>query len=267
MIKDLFKTALEMLRLEKVEIGGVKGKTLSIVVISIFEDFKGEFEKFTNKKYDPLDPTCGHFLRDYNEFNVFVADLDCRLSSVICQAFDDCSDLTGAFKLIMVLGTLLQRPLISKDFDCKYYKISELLEVEMDSTKKIFDEQNDLKSRGAQINVHRNMPDVSGGLKWAQELRDRICKPMVYFKRLVEHPVAQSEQMERVEKKFNEMLELLEQFSNDIYKNWCDHVGKLSDDNLEKHLIKRDLETNTIKTNFDPQVSLDGFCGTSSGII
>jgi len=227
MIKDLFKTALEMLRLEKVEIGGVKGKTLSIVVISIFEDFKGEFEKFT----------------------------------------DDCSDLTGAFKLIMVLGTLLQRPLISKDFDCKYYKISELLEVEMDSTKKIFDEQNDLKSRGAQINVHRNMPDVSGGLKWAQELRDRICKPMVYFKRLVEHPVAQSEQMERVEKKFNEMLELLEQFSNDIYKNWCDHVGKLSDDNLEKHLIKRDLETNTIKTNFDPQVSLDGFCGTSSGII
>jgi dynein heavy chain len=53
----LFKTALEMLRLEKVEIGGVKGKALSARVVKIFEEFKEEFEKFNNKKYDPLDPT------------------------------------------------------------------------------------------------------------------------------------------------------------------------------------------------------------------
>ncbi len=46
-----------MLRLEKVEIGGVKGKALSARVVKIFEEFKEEFEKFNNKKYDPLDPT------------------------------------------------------------------------------------------------------------------------------------------------------------------------------------------------------------------
>jgi dynein heavy chain len=56
MISDLFKTALEMLRLEKVEIGGVKGKALSARVVVIFEEFKVEFDKFSNKKYDPLDP-------------------------------------------------------------------------------------------------------------------------------------------------------------------------------------------------------------------
>ena len=44
-----------MLRLEKVEIGGVKGKALSARVVKIFEEFKEEFEKFSNKKYDPLD--------------------------------------------------------------------------------------------------------------------------------------------------------------------------------------------------------------------
>jgi dynein heavy chain len=42
--------------LEKVEIGGVKGKALSTHVVKIFEEFKEEFEKFGNKKYDPLDP-------------------------------------------------------------------------------------------------------------------------------------------------------------------------------------------------------------------
>ncbi len=35
---------------------GVKGKTLSSLVLNIFEQFKEEFEKMSNKKYDPLDP-------------------------------------------------------------------------------------------------------------------------------------------------------------------------------------------------------------------
>ena len=47
---------MDLLRLEKVEIGGVKGKALSSRVVKIFDEFKDEFEKFSNKKYDPLDP-------------------------------------------------------------------------------------------------------------------------------------------------------------------------------------------------------------------
>lgn len=47
---------MDLLRLEKVEIGGVKGKALSTRAMKIFEEFKDEFEKFSNKKYDPLDP-------------------------------------------------------------------------------------------------------------------------------------------------------------------------------------------------------------------
>jgi len=112
-----------------------------------------------------------------------------------------------------------------------------------------------------QISVHRNMPEVAGSLKWAQELKDRVAKPMKRFKMLIDHPIVGSEQMERVNKKYAEMIELLAQFSSDIYRDWCDHVGKLSDDNLEKNLIMRIESTNTIKTNFDPQVS----CGLTMG--
>jgi dynein heavy chain len=252
----LFKTALELLRLEKVEIGGVKGKALSNRVVKIFEEFKEEFEKFNNKKYDPLDPTSKEFVNDYHEFNSFVLDLDRRLSAIICQAFDDCNGLNSIFKLITILGNLLERKSIKQDFDSKYYIIANLLESEMDQTKMIYDEQKKLKDEKKQINVHRNMPDVSGALKWCQELRERINKPMESFKRLIDHPIVHSEQMERVEKKYNEMLELLDEFSNEVYKEWCDHVGKLSDNNLEKNLINRDSKTNTIRTNFDPQVSM-----------
>jgi dynein heavy chain len=36
---------------------------------------------------------------DYSEFKKFVFDLDCRLSAIIIQAFDDCSGLTSIFKV------------------------------------------------------------------------------------------------------------------------------------------------------------------------
>lgn len=90
---------MDLLRLEKVEIGGVKGKALSSRVVKIFEEFKDEFEKFSNKKYDPLDPNCVEFVDDYHEFNKFVLDLDRRLSAIINQAFDDCNSLNSIFKV------------------------------------------------------------------------------------------------------------------------------------------------------------------------
>ncbi|CAF4744784.1 unnamed protein product, partial [Rotaria socialis] len=55
-IKDLFSTANTFVKLEKVEIGGVKGRALSAEIFQIFEEFKTLFEKFNNKTYNPLDP-------------------------------------------------------------------------------------------------------------------------------------------------------------------------------------------------------------------
>jgi dynein heavy chain len=176
------------------------------------------------------------------------------LSAIISQAFEDCNSLNSIFKLITILGNLLERKTIKHDFEPRYVQIVEMLENEMDSTKKIYDEQKGLKLKEDRINVHRNMPEVSGGLKWCQELKDRVSKPMELFKKLIDHPITNSEQMERVNKKYKELLDLLNGFSNEIYKTWCSHVGKLSNNNLEKNLIVRDPKTKSIKTNFDPQV-------------
>ncbi len=154
------------------------------------------------------------------------------------------------------MGTLLDRKTIKNDFDPKYAKIVDRLEEEMDNTKIIYDSQNALRLAKTNLVVHRNMPDVSGGLKWCQELKERITKPMDYFNKLIDHPVSKSDQMDRVNKKYHELIGLLDSFIADVYKNWCTHVGSLSNNNLEKNLITRDPVTKSIKTNFDPQVSL-----------
>lgn len=181
-------------------------------------------------------------------------DLDRRLSAIISQAFDDCNSLTSIFKLITILGNLLERKAIKTDFEPRYAQIVAMLEREMDDTKKIYDEQKSAKLKEGHIDVHRNMPEVSGGLKWCQELRDRVSRPMDAFKRLIDHPIVNSEQMDRVNKKYKELLDLLNVFGLEIYKDWCNHVGKLSNNNLEKNLIVRDPKTKSIRTNFDPQV-------------
>ena len=153
------------------------------------------------------------------------------------------------------MGALLTRKSIAQDFDSKYYILANMLEDELDDTKKIFDEQNQLKLEAKAIHVHRNMPDVSGGMKWCQELKNRVSKPMENFKKLVNHPITESEQMARIDAKYEEMFGLIEKFANDIYQEWCKHVGQLSDDNLEKNLISRNEETNIIQTNFDSQLT------------
>ena len=52
----MFATAIEFSKLEKVEIGGMKGRILSHDVVQIFTEFQEYFTVFANSSYDGLDP-------------------------------------------------------------------------------------------------------------------------------------------------------------------------------------------------------------------
>ena len=149
---------------------------------------------------------------------------------------------------------MLDREIIKNDFDPKYLDIVVLIERQMDDTKMLFDLQNNRKGSKGEILVQRNMPDVSGGLKWCNELRERIRRPIEIFNKLIDHPIARSDQMQRINKKYDELIVMISEFSSKIYKEWCVHVGTLSNNNLEKKLIVRHPKKKSIHTNFDRQV-------------
>ena len=48
---------MEFSKLEKVELGGIKGKMLSHQVVEIFSEFNEIFAVFGNRTYDGLDAT------------------------------------------------------------------------------------------------------------------------------------------------------------------------------------------------------------------
>ncbi len=103
-----------------------------------------------------------------------IADMDQRLSQIVCQAFDNCNGYESIFKLLEMLGSLVERPLIHRDFRYKYPILVQLVSQELDSSKLIFDEQLErVKSPEGPI-INKNMPPMAGLLRWSQELKERV---------------------------------------------------------------------------------------------
>jgi dynein heavy chain len=97
---------MEFLKLEKVEIGGLKGRFLGIKVAGVLSQFHETFAMFGGITYDPLDPDDESFVQDYVVFMEKVEDMDRQLAAIFCQAFDDCCSLDSIYKVGLVLITM-----------------------------------------------------------------------------------------------------------------------------------------------------------------
>ena len=73
-------------KLEKIEIGGNKGRTLSASVGQIYADFAAVLENFKKVGYDVLDVEVKQFDDDFYEFRCQIKELERRLGSVLNQA-------------------------------------------------------------------------------------------------------------------------------------------------------------------------------------
>lgn len=129
-IQWFFNTVLEFSKLEKVEIGGIKGRMLSSRVTTVFSEFQQCYSTFSGKSYDVLDPDDPSFVEDFQIFKQRIFEMDMKLSAILCQAFEDCTNLESIFKLINISGCLLERPFIKEEFTKKYVLIADMLEFE-----------------------------------------------------------------------------------------------------------------------------------------
>ncbi|XP_013068368.2 dynein beta chain, ciliary [Biomphalaria glabrata] len=252
-VKELIETALEFYKLEKIELGGIQGKQLSAQVITIFTEFNEQYKVFSERTYDCLDTKSDEFIVDYKNFLEKVDDFGRRIATIVCQGFDDCCSLESTFKLIDIMGSLLERPIVKKDFDEKYPIVVNMMHQMLDEAKTMYDKQVAFKAATGKASIHKNMPDVTGSLKWSKEMVDRISAPMANFKRM-EHPIMQSEHAQQVYKKYDEMMALLAQWDQQVYNDWTKGVDEACNFNLKQPLITRNEETKLISVNFDPQL-------------
>lgn len=86
-----------------------------------------------------------------------------------------------------IYGSILDRPVIKKEFDPNYPVIVRMMDEELIRAKQIYDHQMAVKAETGSTPIHKNMAKVSGSMKWTQELRERITIPMTQYKQ-IEHP-------------------------------------------------------------------------------
>lgn len=94
-----FETVIEFRKLDNMEIGGIKGKSLSGELREISKEFESYFQSFACKSYDVMDPDDRRFIADFKDFQEDIIDLDLKLATVLVEAFDNYPTLDDIFKV------------------------------------------------------------------------------------------------------------------------------------------------------------------------
>ncbi|XP_035168476.1 LOW QUALITY PROTEIN: dynein heavy chain 17, axonemal [Oxyura jamaicensis] len=254
-LEELYEISIEFLKLEKAELGGVRGNILGSQVFQIYEEVSELVKGFADCKYDPLDPAEEQLDKDFAEFQSKIRDLDRRLATILCQGFDDCNSLASAVKLVHMFSSLLDRPLIKAEVSPYYSSLLAAFSAELDAVKVLYDAQTALaRAGGGALPAHTNMPPVAGQLQWALELQQRLEGPHRELL-AINHPAMGSAEAELVSKKYEEMVALLQGYREATYEKWMSGVEEGCRFNLEQPLILRDPSCSLISVNFSRELA------------
>ncbi|XP_031749733.1 dynein heavy chain 11, axonemal [Xenopus tropicalis] len=249
-IEELFTAAIDFLKLERVEIGGLRGKILSEEVHAMCEESNESWRILQESKYDPLDYTNTDFLVDYVRYSQQINDFDHHLGRILNLAFEESNGLESAFKVLQIFGALLDRPVINSLFRPNYAKLLSMFELEINSCRRIFHSQEEKWNDGQGV-LHKNMPVTSGTLKLSQELRERMEKHRSCFKHTSLRAL-QNEEANRIFEKYDKFMKLLDEHDKETFSVWAQDLSDCCETYLNQPILRCD-NNGVYDTNFNPK--------------
>eukprot|EP00656_Telonema_subtile_P018044 TRINITY_DN1972_c0_g1_i3.p1 TRINITY_DN1972_c0_g1~~TRINITY_DN1972_c0_g1_i3.p1 ORF type:complete len:685 (+),score=227.02 TRINITY_DN1972_c0_g1_i3:219-2273(+) len=243
-MQDLVETILQFNRLDKIEIGGTKGKALTDSVSQVFADFLEAVKKFEEVSYDVFDVEEKQFEEDYYHFRVQIKEMERRLGSVLVQGLDDCATVDAAFKLLGSFEGLLEREIIQNELERRYIGLLNQYSADLKQVQEMFL----LKKTCPPI--YNNMPPIAGSLNWSRGLGDRADQPMSKF-RQCSKSILDSDEMKEVEKMHAGIMENLQEYERMKCEDWEKEIDVSVAAKLKQPLLRRDLESQTLHVNFD----------------
>ena len=249
-ILDLTQTALQFNKLERVEVGGTKGKALSANVRQIHADFEEALEKLHQVEYDVMDVESKHFDDDFYEFRTCIKELERRLGSVIIQGFEDCVTVGTAFKLFDSFEGLLEREIIMADLEKKQMELVRFFGTDLKEVEAIFHGQRDKPVVG------KNLPPCSGAVKWVRALHERVKDPMEKLTSL-NKLVMETDESREVTELFERVGAQFEEYETEVLASWAKEVDATGEEKLKLNLLAYDEQAEIpgiLRVNFDPKL-------------
>ncbi|GLH12101.1 Uncharacterized protein GBIM_16853, partial [Gryllus bimaculatus] len=90
----------------------------------------------------------------------------------------------ATIELIEIVGTVLDRPLIEREFTAKYAQVLDRLDQDVAVSEELYEEQMREYSRSGSMPVDVHMPPVAGAMRWARMLARRDAFSVQRFREL-----------------------------------------------------------------------------------
>eukprot|EP00667_Euglena_gracilis_P000150 EG_transcript_150 len=246
-VLDLVESFILFSRLERVEIGGTKGKQLSADVVNIHQEFKQAYDKFRTIEYDMLDVDDPAFDKDWAVFGATIQELDRRLGSVLASTFEDGIVIYSVFKVIDSFEGILDRSIVQQEW---LKKQGELITTYAVDLKQVQDIYLQFKDNPA---VYASMPPTACALVWSHGLMERISGPLQRLTSLSKGVLDTQEAKETLQLA-DSLMKLLQEYTTEKYEAWASQVGSVSIEKLKQNLLFRDETTKMLYVNFDPKL-------------
>ncbi|XP_061771898.1 dynein axonemal heavy chain 11 [Nerophis ophidion] len=250
-LEEFFEIMLEYKKMEKLEFGGAKGKFYSEHAAQMYVEFNELCQLLIHSNHSLLDCTSQDFDQDYKNFKVKIEDFECRLASLLCLAFKDCAGLESAFKLLTIVGPLLERGHMRQIFSLIIPLLRQQFRDELEKCKWLFKSHFSEKKSC----FGKNIAYTSAELKWAQMIKERIETPWEKIRFLFERSVEGAETATKEHHMLKEMMRLLHQYKEDVYSKWCDGLEQDCQMNLNQPLINRNASNDLISVNFNSKLA------------
>ena len=256
---DFCRVVLEFSKLQKVFIGGTKGKELTASLWQVHSDFVQHIGQFKRVDYDLLDISVSAFDADLYSHRSQVKELEKRVAASLIAAFNEASTLTARFQLLDSFEGLLERPMVKDELDKKLSALLSMYSDEVKAVQELFH-----KSRHSP-KIDTNMPPIAGALSWVRALRGRVEEPMEKLRYYVHFLTSGSaavdgaggsgegerEEMRELLKAQAALVAQLSDFEARALQEWSADIDSSSDAKLQQPLLRRDAATGLLYVNFD----------------
>ncbi|KAH8382612.1 hypothetical protein KR009_004377 [Drosophila setifemur] len=262
-LRQVFDAAVQFQQLEKLEVGGLRGKILTERVREIFAEFKVLFEQWSNVDID-LTATAASkwrsFRREQTLFFGRMQLLEQKLATVLLQAFEQCHSWTHFLRLTLMFGGLLHRSAVQPELAPVLPHILRIYNTELEQLEgSVTEVLLGYKIRGlAALPMANNFPPVAGAMMWLEQ-HIRRCDEFgaKELNNLIDQLLKEKSELQTLPLKWNSLLSrrnvLTTKLSNlqmKIWTSWQEGIGKLIVQGLDESVLSRPEDHSHLLLNF-----------------
>ncbi|XP_047352693.1 dynein beta chain, ciliary-like [Vespa velutina] len=252
-LQAFFEIVQEYLKLERIEIAGLKGNILYRMIYEIHENFVKMYRQFADVQYSILTPEDVGFNNDWSRFQENVEILDRKLVNIFSQAFMECYDIESMFRFIWIMGTIANRPILIEQLWHNYNRLIEIINTEYDNIKIVIDHYFHTNTESENNITHEKLHSVPEALSFLNNMRKQIDYP-IECASLVDHPLIVSRINLDIRDKYDELQNLIDTLEHDIFTEWVEKIPERCEEHLSKSLLKVNDE-NLLELNFDSNLA------------